>query len=770
MKHLNLYKSRQSIPTSVRGWFVRLEGVAIEKRSERRAFLQSIVGGLNRRGIDASVAPDDILNEFDIALLNLTKNQAESVISRYSNLGPEIIETKVSELGMLERAWQNRVRAELIQKGFMKIGDQYILEKDILDRSNKFKRSYRIQAVLADSFPSLFIDPRTRIMTALEEADINLADSLGEESKVYVSVLPKWQRGILIGKLGKRAIEMEYRLGNRMLKTPDYWRIKHNIGFVKSNEEMLEVYIPAFESTLSYPQSCVFKGFQRGMELPEELKKDPETRVEEGSEFLKNQLGSISFLGLSLAFEGPTPITQLGFCEHNFPAQDRFSLVVGNNIKTNVGGLHTALRQKGPYAGRLDGKYVVVHHSNENELREAFKSIERAYGTLNLGKLEPLSSIGHNGLIDAQGESVTDYTSTITEIRPRLGAENGKIIVFLVLPADFSSEVYYRSRGTLFERVFSFEPIPTQAISGETIGDILEGDKSSYPICVNTASQCYVKLGGTGSAVWILDDPADVPIPGISPSSSCYAYHDVSRRPTKKASATAYSAMTDTYGRYIATGTKPIGGERLTPATFYDILVELLQKISIFGQRYRKVDDMRSFNFQRLVFAKDGVLYDEEADMMEQVVHQGIPDERKEPIPDLLKKSIFPKSLIIDIMGVNKSPNKRVFNKYDTGFLNVSAGTAISYNETEGLLVSSSSRMGTSQPIEISLKKHLCLNRSDVVRPHISQIMDEYYRLTFLNWSSIFRQGKYALPQILTQNLGENISAGVLVPDDMILL
>lgn len=38
------------------------------------------------------------------------------------------------------------------------------------------------------------------------------------------------------------------------------------------------------------------------------------------------------------------------------------------------------------------------------------------------------------------------------------------------------------------------------------------------------------------------------------------------------------------------------------------------------------------------------------------------------------------------------------------------------------------------------------------------------------DWASLFRQGKYALPQILTQNLGENISAGILVPDDMIPL
>lgn len=48
--------------------------------------------------------------------------------------------------------------------------------------------------------------------------------------------------------------------------------------------------------------------------------------------------------------------------------------------------------------------------------------------------------------------------------------------------------------------------------------------------------------------------------------------------------------------------------------------------------------------------------------------------------------------------------------------------------------------------------------------------MDEYYRQTYLDWASVFRQGKYALPQILTQNLGEHISAGVAVPEDMILL
>lgn len=51
-----------------------------------------------------------------------------------------------------------------------------------------------------------------------------------------------------------------------------------------------------------------------------------------------------------------------------------------------------------------------------------------------------------------------------------------------------------------------------------------------------------------------------------------------------------------------------------------------------------------------------------------------------------------------------------------------------------------------------------------------SEIMDEYYQLTHLDWASLFNQGKYELPQILTQKLGENISAGLTIPDDLVLL
>jgi hypothetical protein len=257
----------------------------------------------------------------------------------------------------------------------------------------------------------------------------------------------------------------------------------------------------------------------------------------------------------------------------------------------------------------------------------------------------------------------------------------------------------------------------------------------------------------------------------VLPGTSCYAYHDVSRRYKLKSSATAYSALTDAYGRYIATGTKPIGGERLTPSNFYNILVELLLKISLFVNKFSVIDETRAFNFARLVFAKDGVIFPREAEIMENVIQYGIPDEGKEPITSVLKKNqLLPDDLIIDIIGVNKSPTKRIFKRRNEYFSNVEEGTAILYDDTCGLLVSSRTHSGTSQPLEISLHSHICLNNAEAPAPHISHIIDEYYRLTFLNWSSIFRKSKLALPQILTQNLGENLTAGVMVPDNMILL
>jgi hypothetical protein len=769
MKYMNLFKSQCAVPANVKGCFVKFESLSIDKQTSRRAFLQYVVGSLNRRGYDAAVAPDEISEDFDVTILNVDSTEVAKALEKYSKLGPKIVSGSIS-IGMIDKAWQNRVRTEIMRKGFLKTGDRYVLENDIKRKETYSKRAYRIQAAILAGFPSIWIDPRTRFMIALNDNKIKEAESMGEASDVKVRVLPSWSSGILIGRTGKVANDLEFPLGGKMLSTSEYWKVKHGVNFVDQKEEMLKVYVSSFGRTLEYPRSCIFEEFKERTSLPEDLKKAPETRIRESQEFIKINFSDVNFLGHHLSFEGPSRPAMLGYTEYILPSYEESFVVVGSDVTTSVSRIHAALTRYGPYSGGINGKYIVIHFGKKDEIQNALRSIEQAYLKLNLGKLELYSEVGDGGFVDTGGKNVADYTSAIAQLRSQLMEKGQKVLAIIILPDVYSADVYFKSRGQLFERIFGTQPFPVQAIAYESIEKIMS-DRSSYAISINTASQCYIKFGGTGTAAWILKEPADCAISGITPGSSCYAYHDVSRRRKIKASATAYSAMTDSYGRYIATGTRPIGGEKLTPSGFYDILVELIQKITMFERRYMHADTKRSLSFRRLVFAKDGIIRDDEAQMMEDVIKNGVKEEGKEPIPNLLKRiHMFPKSLVIDVIGVNKTPNKRVFENDGKKFINVREGTVICYNDEEGLLVSCASPIGTAQPIEISLKKHIELNIDTVQKPHIKQIIDEYYRLTRLNWSSIFKQGKYALPQILTQNLGENISAGVLVPDDMILL
>ncbi len=764
MKVLNLYKSKTRVPQQVSGSSIKFSSIVMEMEQEKRAKLQAVCATIIRNGFDAAVFQT---KESDIVVLDAEPQQLVKMLVRFDSLGLKVEPMSSVPMAAVEMAWQNRVRYHILSRGFLKTGDRYVLARDIQDKSSNMKRAYRIQSEIVDSRLSIWVDIRTRIMTPISESQIAEAVHMAEESEVKVRVLPHWIYGVLVGRKSEKADQLEFPLGEGKCKTSDYWRIKHHVDFVDPNEEMLEVFVPLFRSKVSYPKSCVFKEFRQGEPLPSNLKKDPALRINFATDFVREKLADLKFIGERIELEGPSSPSSVRFEELSLAPRSQLALVVGNEAITPVASIHASLKQHGPFAGSLDGKYIVIHNGTRDEISVALNSLEDTYGELGFGTLQRATTIGEDGFIDTGGESVADYTSAITQLRAET---NQRVLAFIVLPDTFASEVYYRSREKLFERLFGTEPFPSQAIALGTLRKILSSSAASYGIKVNTASQCYIKFGGTGTAAWILKEPADSAIFGITPGCSCYAYHDVSRRPKLKASATAYSAMTDSYGRYIATGTKPIGGEKLTPSGFYDVLIDLLSKIALFGQKFGHIDG-RVFSFRRLVFAKDGVIREDEADMIESVILHGIPEERKEPIPSLLsRKETYPKSLIIDVIGVNKSPNKRIIEQTGDSTTNVREGTAIAYNDNVGLLVSCAAPFGTAQPIEISLKKHLCINCEATPRPHIKQIIDEYYRLTHLNWSSIFRQGKFALPQILTQNLGENISAGVMVQDNMVLL
>jgi hypothetical protein len=765
LKLLNLYVGNQYFPLPQKGISIVFESLPIERGEDKRGLLQSIANRLCRQGLDATVAPYNRSYEFDIAIVGVDEKTARQAVRDNSSYQPKFAAITITQ-DIISLSLTNRIRTNLQQKGFMKSGEKYFHRSE-LENSNPYKRSFSIQAAFMDNKPCVWIDPSTRIVEPLSDELIAKASSSGEQSNIGVRLLPFWSYGILEGKAGKKACEMQFPIGQKTLAGPQYWRAKHGIGFVKENEDMLSIIVPPSMRKNHYPRSCVFKEYSQGRQLPPALKKSPSMRISEAGDFVRANLNGLSFLGQRVIFDGPVSPGGVGFKEVYFGSEP--GLLVGGGHISSSRAVHQSLRLHGPYSGKLDGKYFIIHCGHEDEVLSAAKEIEKTYSSLNLGKIEPLNGVDNSGLIDSQGDSVTDYTSAIAALRMKPNL-NTRAIGIIVLPDQYSSDVYFRSRGQLFERIYGTPPFPAQAIRLDSIKSINRKAPSSNPICINTAAQLYIKFGGTGTALWTLSEAADAQIPGVQPGTSCYAYYDVSRRYKIKSSATAYSALTDSYGRYIATGTRPIGGERISDSSFYDVLVELIQKISIFSQRYRQIDANKSFNFQRLVFAKDGIIAKGEAEMMEYVIENGIPSERKEPIAKVLEKNaMLPKSLIIDIIGVNKNPNKRVFESTSQAYSNVNIGTTIINSENSGLLISASTFSGTAQPIEITLAKHVCLNKN-VPTPSVSDVIKEYYHLTFLNWSSIFKKSKYSLPQILTQNLGENLTAGTIVPDDMVLL
>lgn len=766
MKYLNLYLGNQKLPLPMLGYYVKLKNLDIESDSARRPILQTIVSRLNKKRIDCTVAPKSLLPKFDLVFL-IKESELDKIEKELSSFNPSFELGKVDE-SVIKTAWQNRVRTHLQMKGFLKVGDRYILKED-LNNGNKYKRAFRVQAVITNGYPSIYVDSRTRVMINLTDEVLDKADELEEESDIRVRTLPNWSSGILQGRCGFKAKNDYTLFGKKHVTYVEYWKRKHQIN-VNPEEEMVRVYIPSAESVYKYPRSCVFQEFRKGESLPTKLKKSPNKRVKENSQFIES-IQPIFFLGMKIKFN-ISSLTTVGFEEYSFKPSSKITVVVGDNTNVSLGILHKALKTYGPYTGMINGKYIVFYPEDleENDVRKAMLKIEKVYSILKLGTLKAASEVKERFI--KLTPKVSDYINKIMELKSKLGSIKN-LISFVVLPEKYASEFYFKSRGKLFESFLGLRCIKAQFLRSETLSKILREEKQGYLSAVNIASQCYVKIGGTGSAVWILNEPADNPIRGISDGSSCYAYHDISRRPKMKASASAYSALTDSFGRFIATGSKPIGGEKLTETTFYDMILELLEKVSIFSNKFNEVDSSRSFQFKRLVFAKDGHIKDDESEMMQRVINEGIPEEGKEPVSDVLKSSsILPSELVIDIISVNKSPNKRVFEFDETlnNFKNVNEGVAIAYDNRSGLLISASTNLGTVQPLEITLHSHICLNCENVPTPHISEIMDEYYRLTHLDWASIFKQGKYALPQILTQNLGENISAGINISADIILL
>lgn len=762
--HMNAYMASDKIPDNIPVGTITLN----EQVKNPRAVQQIICNKLNRVGIAASVASiPDQKRGIDIYYFSDTTEKIRYIIKK--NVSITLPEKRASNhySYSIAAAWQNYVRIHLLKSSHIQVGKGIYVSLNEISKSYLFKAAFIIQTELYNGHPVIWIKPKYRYMARISEKDVERA----ENQKVLVRVLPSWSKGRIKG----------FGLWKSNDTPSSYWKQTHQIDFVSNDDLIVEV---EFESkgavkSYNYPLSCVFKEFEYGIRLPKFLKIHPSKRVSISSTVLPN-FNRIVFLGQTLTFQGPISIDKLGYKHRRLPqVKDVILTQETGRSKKNITVLwDSILKELGndtyPYSGLVNTDYIVMS-PNGIKLDRFFTSLRSRYTQLNLGEMNPFehqdsSFLIKDGILWLEDDSFDAYENAAINVQQLLSEINNKVIIFTILPEDRSgSEVYYGTRRVFFDPLLSsISTLPTQSIQSSTIETY---NKSLMnPILDNIVGQVYIKAGGIGKVPWILAQPADSSIPGLQGGGvTCYSYFDVSRRTEHHTQASVFSALTDPYGQYIDSGNFPSGTEKLEPFTAYNMIITLLRKIMLYTNQKKKGLE-KFFQFKRLSFSKDGLMYDTDVEVLRKVFHEGIPDQKRKPIKELLGKTPYlPPNLVVDLIGVNKSPKREIFVCKDSSYENVSPGTLIETSDHSGLLVTSKTRQGTCIPIELSLKEHMSFNIT-IQKPTISQIAQEYYNLTFLNWNSLYHKGKYALPQKITQAIGENLTKGVPIPENYIPL
>ena len=763
--YLNGYISKKKIPEKT--WVGKI--TLVERVEDRRRLQQSKCTLLNREGIISCVAPKKMQKEgYDIIFFGKNKERLiRKTIGEQTKISvaKEMHSHNITDI--ISRTWKNVVRINLQRNNYWHFKNEYIHQSEII-KPNKFKKSFIIQAEIINQHLFLWIKPKHKVMEQIDNNSIKLANS----EEIPVRVLPRWSKGRLRGK-GTWSLEENPSI---------FWKKNNSINFVKDEEDIVKVEFDKFGSIseFTYPKSCVFKEYKH-IRLPGFLKINPYERIKKSTKFLNENIKQVQFLEDTFTFEGPVNISQTTYSHEIFDAEIKVQVLVKeNNEKRPLTIFHKEiLRKLGdrifPFGDTVDLEYVVIKPTNLN-VADFITRLREIYSRKNFGNIQPytpqkVQSKIIKGLIEVENKGFHEYEKTAFEVQNIVQKEEPTHppFCFVILPnSDTGNDIYYSLRRTFFSPFDKNRPIlHTQSIKSSTI-ESFNRDKKDFSIH-NILGQIYTKTGKEGTVPWILGEPADKHVKSIEGSVTSYSFFDVSRRYERKTQSSVFTAITDSYGRFIFSGSFPSGSEKLELYTAYEMILSILRQSVRHSNRVGNLSDY--FKFKRLVFAKDGIMYDSDAETIKTAFYEGIKEQNRKPIKELLNiDNTLPTCLVVDLIGVNKNPKKEIYLKNtNSRWLNVNQGTFVRINDKQGLLVSSRTKEGTNIPLELSLLDHLCFN-CQIPSPDIREIAQEYYNLTFLNWNSVYYKGKYSLPQIITQAIGENLTAGVYIPENYLCI
>jgi hypothetical protein len=595
-----------------------------------------------------------------------------------------------------------------------------------------------------------------------------------EDEPLPVRVLMDWRFAFVVGVYDENVSQY------KNIGLEEYWR-ERGIP-VKPTHRVFKVKFADQITAYAYPEVCVFKEYQRGKKQLGGKKYKPSERIELVQKLLKEKLARIDFLGNPLSFS-TMPANIVG-AEHNkmeFGTGHDFQVLLKHGASISSVNIlnvkNSFVKGAEPYTGKQSGSYLVICPQElEKKIGLALRKIELAYQSLNMGSINQLLPTSF-----VKGTKLTDYQEAfnlmIEEMLSR-SQDTQHVIAFVVLPnVSWENSIYYEAKQIFFNpsRILEdIKPIQIQCLESSTIDKIIANMQF---IIENIVPQIYLKLYGRHAALWLCEVPADSNIYPENLGITAYACFDVSRRRKLKSQVSVFTAVTDGYGRFISFDSIPSGGERLTELSFYNLIERIASMCKAYSIQFNKREPNLKFNLQRIVLYKDGRIDPKEGDLMLKVFNNGVPDEGREPIPELFaKRRDLPQSLAIDIVSVNKSANRRIFSKQGEDWSNPRRGSYYGKNGEKSCLLISSQvhkvnnvETMTVKPLQLELVHHFNIN-SDLPTPDIRSMAHEYYHLTFLDWVTFYQRSKFALPQRITQKTGEFLSAQVYVPKEVIVL
>jgi len=778
--HLNLWVADRKIPEKANIVTLSVSGEVDKDVGKRWKTINGLVNVLTRKGHVTTHIPVNLRQKFQGDIGVLSTNAIDVVELMRSLPKFEGVTLKTANAATISSsefpsvfagAWQTWFREAMREVGFLHHGFGTYITTDQLGQASVHKSAFRISPELIDCLPALWIDPETRVMIPLSYQE---AASATDEEPVQVKVLLDWKSAFVVGAYNENVSQFkDYNL-------EEHGRYR---GIpVKPTNRIFKVKFGDQLTTYAYPETCVFKEYQRGKKEFAGRKYKPAERVELVQRFLTEKLPKVDFLETAFTFSHePAKAIDLRYEKGEFEPGYAFQVMLrrGANVhQTNILNVKNSLEEGAePYTGKQSGSYVVICPEElAQKTGSALRAIERTYQNLNMGSINqflPTRLVKGNTYNDYQEA----FNLVIQDILSK-SQDTRHIIAFIVLPdVGWENSIYFEAKRAFFNPSTINEdvkPMQIQCIESSTIDKII-ADKRY--VIENIVPQLYLKLYGRHAALWLSKVPADAYVYPESLAITAYACFDVSRRKKLKSQVSVFTAVTDGYGRFISFDSIPSGGERLTELSFYNLIERIASMCKAYAAQFAKMEPNLKFDLHRIVLYKDGSVEWNEKNMMLRVFNGGVPDEGREPVRDLFaKRRDLPQNLAIDVVSVNKSPNRRLFSKFEGSWRNPRRGTCYQKSgESSCLLVSSQTHKVndeetmTVKPLQLELVHHFSVN-SKLATPSIRAIAQEYYHLTFLDWVSFYQRSKFALPQRITQKTGEFLSAQVGIPKEVVVL